>query len=251
MGRAGRSTLLCFRRATPTSCRCQAAGGWPSASVRSSWASSTSPRIHSRTPSGSTPGRAVDAALAMEAAGADIIDLGGESTRPGAVPIDADEELRRVSFRCCGALAGRLTVSRVDRHLQGRRCQGSDRRRRVARQRHQRAAIRPGHGGDVARTCERGAGPDAYARTFERHVRAGVVRRRRARMSCAELRESMDAAVRGRRGRSNVSLSIPGSGLPNVRHTAMVCWRESPNWRPPSAVRCSRDRLASRSCARR
>ena len=28
--------------------------------------------------------------------GAEIIDLGGESTRPGAVPVDVDEELRRV-----------------------------------------------------------------------------------------------------------------------------------------------------------
>ncbi len=28
--------------------------------------------------------------------GADIIDIGGESTRPGAVPVSADEELRRV-----------------------------------------------------------------------------------------------------------------------------------------------------------
>ncbi len=53
--------------------------------------------------------RAVDAALAMEAAGADIIDLGGESTRPGAVPIDADEELRRV-LPVLRGLAGRLTV---------------------------------------------------------------------------------------------------------------------------------------------
>lgn len=40
--------------------------------------------------------RAVDAALAMEAAGADIIDVGGESTRPGAIPVAADEERARV-----------------------------------------------------------------------------------------------------------------------------------------------------------
>ena len=33
------------------------------------------------------PSRAVDAALAMEAAGADLIDVGGESTRPGAEPL--------------------------------------------------------------------------------------------------------------------------------------------------------------------
>src|SRR5205085_11417261 len=28
--------------------------------------------------------------------GADILDIGGESTRPGAAPVDAEEELRRV-----------------------------------------------------------------------------------------------------------------------------------------------------------
>jgi dihydropteroate synthase len=51
--------------------------------------------------------RAVDVALAMEAAGADIIDLGGESTRPGATPVAADEELRRV-LPVLRRLAGRL-----------------------------------------------------------------------------------------------------------------------------------------------
>src|SRR5881397_3728660 len=42
------------------------------------------------------PGRAVDVALEMESAGADLIDVGGESTRPGADPLPADEELGRV-----------------------------------------------------------------------------------------------------------------------------------------------------------
>ncbi len=41
-------------------------------------------------------GRALDLALAAEAAGADILDLGAESTRPGAEPIDEGEELRRL-----------------------------------------------------------------------------------------------------------------------------------------------------------
>jgi len=40
--------------------------------------------------------RAVAAGLAMAADGADILDIGGESTRPGADPVPADEELRRV-----------------------------------------------------------------------------------------------------------------------------------------------------------
>ncbi len=47
-------------------------------------------------------GAMVELALRMEAAGADIIDVGGESTRryndrPGAQAVDADEELRRVA----------------------------------------------------------------------------------------------------------------------------------------------------------
>ncbi|HEX4087023.1 MAG TPA: dihydropteroate synthase [Chthoniobacteraceae bacterium] len=42
------------------------------------------------------PAAAVTQALRMEAAGADIIDIGGESTRPGAEPISAEEELARV-----------------------------------------------------------------------------------------------------------------------------------------------------------
>ena len=43
------------------------------------------------------PGRAADHALALEAAGADLLDVGGESTRPGADPVSADEELRRIA----------------------------------------------------------------------------------------------------------------------------------------------------------
>ncbi len=54
-------------------------------------------------------GAAIDAAFEMEAAGADIIDLGGESTRPGAVPVPEDEELRRVVPVLRG-LASRLRI---------------------------------------------------------------------------------------------------------------------------------------------
>lgn len=43
-----------------------------------------------------TPERAVEHALALVREGADIIDIGGESTRPGADPISVEEELRRV-----------------------------------------------------------------------------------------------------------------------------------------------------------
>ena len=42
------------------------------------------------------PEAAVARALAIERAGADLIDLGGESTRPGSEGVPAEEELRRV-----------------------------------------------------------------------------------------------------------------------------------------------------------
>lgn len=53
------------------------------------------------------PGRAADHALALEAAGADLLDVGGESTRPGAEAVPSAEELRRV-VPVLERLAGRV-----------------------------------------------------------------------------------------------------------------------------------------------
>ncbi|MGA8871530.1 MAG: dihydropteroate synthase [Candidatus Acidiferrales bacterium] len=55
------------------------------------------------------PNAAVARALAMESAGADLIDLGGESTRPGSEGIPAEEELRRV-LPVLDGLRGRLKI---------------------------------------------------------------------------------------------------------------------------------------------
>ena len=55
------------------------------------------------------PSRAVAAAEALEAAGADLIDVGGESTRPGAEALPADVECARV-LPVLDALAGRVRV---------------------------------------------------------------------------------------------------------------------------------------------
>src|SRR5690554_81260 len=41
-------------------------------------------------------GAAIEHGLALAEAGATILDIGGESTRPGAKPVSLDEELRRV-----------------------------------------------------------------------------------------------------------------------------------------------------------
>ena len=55
------------------------------------------------------PDRAVEAALRMEAAGADIVDIGGESTRPGAEAVDEAEERRRIE-PVFERLAGRIRI---------------------------------------------------------------------------------------------------------------------------------------------
>ncbi|HVL69901.1 MAG TPA: dihydropteroate synthase [Vicinamibacterales bacterium] len=52
------------------------------------------------------PARAIEAGLRMAEAGADILDVGGESTRPGADPAGGDEEMRRV-LPVIEGLAGR------------------------------------------------------------------------------------------------------------------------------------------------
>jgi dihydropteroate synthase len=53
------------------------------------------------------PQAAIAAAEAMDAAAVDIIDVGGESTRPGADPLTADEEIARV-VPVIRRLAGRV-----------------------------------------------------------------------------------------------------------------------------------------------
>jgi dihydropteroate synthase len=52
---------------------------------------------------------AVARALEIEAEGADILDVGGESTRPGSKPVSAEEEMNRV-MPVIEALRGRLRI---------------------------------------------------------------------------------------------------------------------------------------------
>ena len=55
------------------------------------------------------PGAAIDLALRLAREGAEVIDVGGESTRPGAEPVDPEEEWTRVK-PVLQALAGQLSV---------------------------------------------------------------------------------------------------------------------------------------------
>jgi dihydropteroate synthase len=55
------------------------------------------------------PGRAVERALEIERQGADILDVGAESTRPGSAAISTDEELARL-LPVLNALRSRLRI---------------------------------------------------------------------------------------------------------------------------------------------
>lgn len=55
------------------------------------------------------PDRAADQAHRLVEEGADLVDIGGESTRPGAIAVAADEEARRV-LPVIRRLAGRIGV---------------------------------------------------------------------------------------------------------------------------------------------
>lgn len=55
------------------------------------------------------PAAALNHARAMVAEGADLIDVGGESTRPGAAPVELEDELRRV-IPLIETLASELSV---------------------------------------------------------------------------------------------------------------------------------------------
>ena len=57
------------------------------------------------------PARAIEHGLALAAHGADLVDVGGESTRPGAVRPDATEELARVLPVVKGLAAAGVAVS--------------------------------------------------------------------------------------------------------------------------------------------
>ena len=63
------------------------------------------------------PEAAIEHAQQMIVDGAEVIDVGGESTRPGARPVGADEEMRRV-LPVIEALAGRVEIS-VDTRKEG------------------------------------------------------------------------------------------------------------------------------------
>ncbi|HEY3916791.1 MAG TPA: dihydropteroate synthase [Stellaceae bacterium] len=65
------------------------------------------------TAAGGDPQAAIDLGHAMLEAGADLLDIGAESTRPGAAPVSEEEELRRLD-PVVHALAARGAVLSID-----------------------------------------------------------------------------------------------------------------------------------------
>jgi dihydropteroate synthase len=63
------------------------------------------------------PDAAIAHGLALVAAGADLVDVGGESTRPGAQRVDASEELRRVRPVVTALAAAGVAVSIDTQHV--------------------------------------------------------------------------------------------------------------------------------------
>jgi dihydropteroate synthase len=57
------------------------------------------------------PGRAIAHGRELAAEGADVLDIGGESTRPGAAAVDAEEEMRRVIPVIAGLAGGGPPIS--------------------------------------------------------------------------------------------------------------------------------------------
>jgi dihydropteroate synthase len=68
------------------------------------------------------PATAIAHGRRLAAEGADILDIGGESTRPGAQPVDADEELRRVLpvIEALAKVDARISIDTTKTEVAGR-----------------------------------------------------------------------------------------------------------------------------------
>src|SRR5581483_2939438 len=181
-------------------------------------------------------GSAVDAALRMEAAGADLIDVGAESTRPGAMPVSVDEELRRVI----------PVVERLSRRLDVPISVDTTKARVAADAVAAGAAIV----NDVRGLRDDAALAEAIASTsaalvlmHSRGTPETMARQATYDDVVADVASELREAMR----RAAASSSTRASGLPNALPTVMVCWRACRNWPRRWTARCSSGRRASRS----
>ena len=190
------------------------------------------------------PRAAIAHARALLADGADILDIGGESTRPGAAPVAERDELARI-LPVVAALAADGAIVSVD----------------TTKPAVMRAAIEAGATmiNDVRRA--RGAGcarrrrrerrrgvPDAHARRAADDAGGPRLRRRRRR---GPRLSRGPRARRARRpaSRASASCSIPASASARRWRIIFPCCMRCRRWRQP-AIRCWPACRASRCWAR-
>jgi len=155
------------------------------------------------------PAQAIDAALRMEADGADLIDIGGESTRPGAAAVPAGEELARV-LPVIQGLAGRLQIPiAVDTYKADVAAAAIDAGAAIVndisglRRDPRLAAVAASAGAGLVLMHMRGRSDNMYAEAQYQDVIGEIA---------AELRESLEAASRAGVGRERVIVD-PGVGF--------------------------------------
>ena len=124
------------------------------------------------------PHAAVEHGRRLAVEGAQMLDVGGESTRPGADAVPARRGAAARAARRRGPRRHRRHD--LDRHVQGRRRRGGARRRRELRQRRDRVPGRPGARRPRGRARRRLL-PHAHARHAAHDAGRPALRRRRLR----------------------------------------------------------------------
>ena len=200
---------------------------------------------------GSTPKAAIAPRPRPVAEGADIVDVGGESTRPGAARVSLEEELAPGRSRSSGRWPRRARSSAStpcaprwrEAALEAGAAHGQRRERRPGR-----PAMMP----RVVAAAGAAVRRDALARPQPRHAAAAPSTTTWWPRSRDELRKRVDAVLgRGRRARSRSS-STPASVSPRTPSTTGRCWprsRELTALGHPLLVGASRKRFLGRLLA--
>ncbi len=159
--------------------------------------------------------------LQLAAEGADLIDIGGESTRPGSQRVPEDEELRRV-LPVVEGVCRQGKCAGVDRYFQGGGGPRGNRSRRGNRQRCHRAARRSANAGRGARNRRRRL-RDAHARHAANDARQSHLYRRCA-AKCSIFCEAFATGWKRPALIANEFASIRASALAKRTNTIWRCW---------------------------
>ena len=174
------------------------------------------------------PDKAIEHGLELIEAGADVLDIGGESTRPGAEAVSADEELRRI-VPVVEGLAGTVPISIDTAKADGRGRR--DRPRRLDRQRRHRTPWRRRHGRALRRT-RGGGGADAHARHTADDAERPDLRGRRRRSPGLPARTDRARGGGGHRPREDLDRSRHRFRQ-DARRTTSHCLRPRTSSRRP------------------